>query len=500
MRKHKANKIGSFFTLYLFYMNTKIYLFFVALVSFTSVSAQFADSLQAKIGTTASIASKDYQPLWLVSNKWGTIADRKSDLSTHIMASNTNIFKNEAGKTNGLYIKYGADLYLNNHNNDAFFEQLYLKAGYKNLEFKAGRFEETTGVVDPELSTGSLGISGNSLPIPKIGLAITKFTDIPFTNGFVQFKGTFYHGWLGNDNYIKDAYLHEKSLYLRFGKSRLRVIVGGVHFAEWGGHRQGLTLGNSFKDFMNIVFVKWKNDGSFSDTAANQSYAGDSRIVMEGAVEWIGDKVTLDFYQQTPFESGDGFGFRNIDALRGISATFNNKTTGIQKIVGEFIYTKQMFDFIPIGRRESYYNNWQYRTGWEYNDKIIGTPLFVNRIRGSEYFSTIHPYNWDQSSDSVGRNANIISNRIVGFNLALAGTFFKTLACKAMLTYTKNFGTYDNDEGPFSVGAKTQYYSLLQMALPVLDKKLEIKAAIGFDWGDMTNNVGLNLSALWKIK
>ncbi|RYZ26720.1 MAG: hypothetical protein EOO10_14785, partial [Chitinophagaceae bacterium] len=53
-----------------------------------AAKAQFLDSLEVQVGTIATVASDDYQPLWLVSKRFATIADRKSDLSTNIRVTN----------------------------------------------------------------------------------------------------------------------------------------------------------------------------------------------------------------------------------------------------------------------------------------------------------------------------------------------------------------------------------------------------------------------------
>src|ERR1700712_3688916 len=127
-------------------MMKKTTLFLSTLLFVGCSLAQFSDSLHVQIGVSGTLASKDYQPLWLVANKWGTVADRRADLSPHIIITNAHYFKSKRssdtslGKKNGLYINYGADLYLNNQAKDVFFEKLYLKAGYKNLELRVGRF------------------------------------------------------------------------------------------------------------------------------------------------------------------------------------------------------------------------------------------------------------------------------------------------------------------------------------------------------------------------
>ena len=197
---------------------------FIIYLCLTKVYAQFSDSLRISVATTTTVATKHYQPLWIVSNRYGTITDRKTDISSHIRVLNNHYFtgnsKQEASK--GFFIKYGADLYNNNHFKQFFIKEAFLKTGYKYWEIRGGRYEDIIGEVDPALSSGSFGISNNAIPIPKIGIAVNEYLNVPFTKGWLQFKGQFSHGWLGNSNYLKGAFLHQKSLYLKIGKNRLQ--------------------------------------------------------------------------------------------------------------------------------------------------------------------------------------------------------------------------------------------------------------------------------------
>ena len=57
---------------------------------------RFTDSLQLQVGVTGTAASKEYLPLWLTAKRFGTISDRKSDLSSHILLRNRHAL-NAAG-------------------------------------------------------------------------------------------------------------------------------------------------------------------------------------------------------------------------------------------------------------------------------------------------------------------------------------------------------------------------------------------------------------------
>ncbi|MCK7558022.1 capsule assembly Wzi family protein [Chitinophaga sedimenti] len=200
------------------------------LLLFATISSkgQFSDSLQIRIGTNITAATQDYQPLWLGAKRYGTITDQKVDASTYFRLSNAH----ELG--DDYKISYGISLYNNNHFRNVQLEQAFVKAAWRKLEFRAGRYEEIIGEMDKELSSGSLGVSGNALPIPKLSIAISDYIDVPFTKGFLQFKGQFSHGWMGRDQYIRSAYLHEKNFYMRLGKQRLKVWGGVQHYAVWG--------------------------------------------------------------------------------------------------------------------------------------------------------------------------------------------------------------------------------------------------------------------------
>src|SRR6186713_3069030 len=82
--------------------------------------AQFADSLHITVGTNATIASAEYQPLWMIANRHGTVANKKADLSSHMLVSNQHLFlkRNRQPGDDTVqahsYISYAVDLYNNN--------------------------------------------------------------------------------------------------------------------------------------------------------------------------------------------------------------------------------------------------------------------------------------------------------------------------------------------------------------------------------------------------
>jgi hypothetical protein len=253
---------------------------------------------------------------------------------------------------------------------------------------------------------------------------------------------------------------------------------------------------------MDVLLVKEADDGSvhggkdpseLPPDAIRTNKAGDHRGVVEGGFEWEGDNTLIKAYHQTPFDMGIGISIKNIDKLAGLSVT--NKNPGVfRKGLVEFIHTRQMTDWVPH-HRESYYNNGVYKTGWEYENLIIGTPLFTNRIRASHYFPEIEPYDWNAANKSIQGNDNIINNRIIGghFGFILAPT--ATITTKTILTLVRNYGP----KRPFPPH-KDQFYSLQQITYQSPVSGIRINATLAIDHGEMTKNLGGMLGIEWQIR
>jgi hypothetical protein len=466
-----------------------------------SSHAQFLDSLSASAGLGIRAATQYYQPFWMVANQFGTVADLKSDLTSFVKVSNKHVLAaSESQNDHGLYdfndfsLSYGLSVYNNNHFRSTFLEEAYAKLEYRNWSLRAGRFEETTGDLDRQLSSGSLGISGNALPVPKIGIAVTDYKDVPFTNGWLQFKGTFAHGWLGHDRYIKDSYYHEKTFFLRIGKGDLKVYAGIEHFAEWGGKRGSQTYGGSIHDFWDIVLLK-----ESESTPEKDPHYGDHRGVIDGGLYWDTRDYLVHGYIQKPFEGKNDIGFGTMNGLAGFDISWKNKYTGLQKILFEIIDTKNVNNHVPVNKRESYYNNSVYKTGWEYRNYVIGTPLFLNRSRANDYFPEIVPYDWNAPDSAIIQNTNIVSNRIFAIHLGALYSIGGQFDGKTLLTYTANNGNFTNTD--LFTPARGQVYCLQQFFYDLPKYNLTLTAGLGLDFGQLSHNdvAGILIGATWNL-
>jgi len=121
------------------------------------------------------------------------------------------------------------------------------------------------GLCDSSLSSGAFAISGNSLGIPKIQIAIPKFYTIPILGGLFAFRGNYSEGFIGqipvylsgnSDN--KVVYFHQKSFYGRLGKPewKLKIYGGFNHQILWCKDLIALSKYSLVKTYLNIVTGK----------------------------------------------------------------------------------------------------------------------------------------------------------------------------------------------------------------------------------------------------
>jgi hypothetical protein len=466
-------------------------------------NGQFADSLHIQVGTSATLATEEHQPLWLRANRFGTVTNRQSDLSSHIFLSNKHEFlKQKDTSSVHSYINYAVDLYNNDHFEKTFLQEAFIKAGIKSWELRAGRYEEVIGEVDPLLSSGSLAVSGNALPIPKIGIANTRYTVVPYTKGWLQFKGRFSHGWLGQTNFLKDAFLHEKSLYLRVGKRKFLAHAGLNHFAQWGGTHPSGKAPSRFKDYLQIIAG---GKGDASDPVYQQgpidiaNAVGNHLIISDIGFSLQGSGSIFKLYTQTIFEKGKGRGPNERDRLDGLKIFSRDRLVGfslenmkqsfVEKIVVEGLFTKYQGGPVLYVGQDNYYNNATYKTGWVYQDRIIGTPLFITRDDAMKF----HP-NLDSTQISEW---NITSNRVNGLHVGLKGTVNNKVDYRVLATYVKHYGSF-NDASVFAP-FKKQMHLFLEGSYK-LSQRLNIVAGVGQDAGDISDNTGGNLRIEWSLK
>jgi hypothetical protein len=467
---------------------------------FTLLHCQIIKTPSYTTEVGSSIAVGQETPFWLISNQYGLLTPDK--LNTWLKAG----IKTKLSADKPVDYDYCFEV-VNRYSNDNHF---YINQGYARLKLwfftvQAGSMEEKFGNQDSSLSSGGLLWSGNARPMPKVAVYIPNYIAVPFTKGYLEFKGGMSHGWFGNQPFVKNYWLHHKYIYLQLGGPLpIHIHYGFHHFAQWGGVSN--TFGNlphGFKDFIDIFFAK--GGGSNSPVPEQINVLGNHIGSRNFGLDVNLKNYKTGIYWQTIFEDGSGKAYRNIsDGLWGIYIHSKDKHKPINGFVYEFIKTTNQSGpyndywllngvryLYPIaggvhreaGGNDNYFNHFIYQAGWTYDNMTIGTPLITS------------------PAISHGDQSNYISNnKIIAHHFAFEGGYNHFLY-KVFYTYSLNFGTnnYYLNRGLYPVENAIYQHSIMLQAnlLKTLPWGLDLKVTVGMDKGKMYgNNAGVMVSIL----
>jgi hypothetical protein len=389
--------------------------------------------------------------------------------------------------------------------NQVLLSEVYGKLRFKALELSAGRRKNIFGLLeDNTVGIGNYIWAGNALPIPKVELALPNYTPV-VKNGFIAVKGNYAHGWFGSADSVKNYFLHEKSLYVRFGKPRwnLKLHGGFNHQVQWGGSPtvpflQGgtnnfiTTFANDLDAYLNVVAGRaLTDDGNFT-TTGNISGEGGNRAgnhlgTLDLAVEYNSKSYDLLLYRQSIYEDGSLAALSNVyDGLTGLIITRKNTSTGLKKITLEYLNTtnqggslSSLSNNIPELRgRDNYFNNATYEDSWTYKGFTLGTP-FLMPINATP--------NLGLSSDTLQtiNSRYILNNRVHALVLGTQINL-KKVESLTKVSFSRNLGnyTFPIDINQFSI----------QEQLSFMLKENQVNLGVSYDnLGILNQNWGFSL-------
>ena len=380
---------------------------------------------QFSIETSGIFSSENTTPFWFQSNRHGVYSDEGSQFMSRLQYHNSY-------DTENFDILYGASAIARPGDRSTLsLNQGYLKVRGYGLEFSGGRFLDPSPLFyNNELGMGSLGVSTNAVPIPKLKLGLHDWLTVPYTNDFLQVFGYITHGWLGSARFGSDVLLHEKAGYFKLGGERaINFYAGLVHYVIWGGStpEEG-NIPSGLSDYIDVFFAQ---SGDASTPGSEEAYVLGNQLGTWAFGSLIDLKqADVSVYLQSPIETKYDLKLSNMsDILTGVSVNFSEEMNlPIDKFVYEYMYTKNQSgprrlnpDADPsidkYRGNQNYYNHEIYETGWAYQLRTIGNPLFK------------------PDPDSLG----ILNNRIVAHHVGLESSFGQTKIF-GKLTYSKNFG------------------------------------------------------------
>lgn len=468
----------------------------LAFASFTIGYGQRVNQYQLETGI---LASTEQTPFWLRANQYGVVLLKNPAFRINTSLHSDYRPRDSIGRRPKIDWGYGLNLVANVGATSQFIlPEAYVKGRLGAFELYAGRRKEIIGLVDTLLTSGSYIWSGNSLPLPKIQLALPVFTPLPFTKGVISVMGTFSHGWFENgDRLVKGSYLHQSSFYGRLGKPswRVRFYGGFNHQVMWAGYSNNLNstvavdgkLPSSIRYYPSVVlgtrgaadYTTDKNVTSFEENRIGNHLGS-----VDFAVEVNLNHWNLFAYRQFLYDDGSLFyGTNLVDGLNGLRIRNRDQPTGsaffLKQLTFEYLFTgSQGGDLFIIDDpkrrgRDDYFNNSQYIDGWTYFGRTIGTPFLTPQ---------------QEVNPSLPPRYGIANNRVSVFHLGLSALVLNKIDVVARLSFSRNYGTYPV---PY-LTVPAQFSGLLTASVPVgLLGGTVLNGSLAVDSGELLpNSVG----------
>jgi hypothetical protein len=447
-----------------------------------------SDSIEAVISTGVLVSTNTkLVPFYLVNNQFGEV-----DPNDNIFLSGKLHYEKGLSKN----FKFTSGFSFRND----IFSSYNFGLKFKSWHLEAGRVKQTFGGFDSGLSSGSMALSENALPVPMISLSLKDYKPIPFTHGYLKFKGSISHRWLEEDRYISKAQLHGKSFYMILDLEEvigLQVSSGIVHFAQYGGvSPQGDKQPSDFADFIRVFIgagIIDPNDIGRGEGNGLGNHLG----LTEFRFKKILGKQTLSYNYQKQFEDEGSIQYISLkDFLMSLEWNLGNKEGIISKIHLEWLESKWQSgrgfpdptaDVVTVednmgnefGERDDYYNNYLYRSGWTYNERVMGNPLFLTYKYTLNFMDPYPDY-----------GVAISNNRISAVHLGIEGMLSDKITYKGLFTYSKNFGIYAGlYEGRFNWGGITSDPNFDYVFLPALK---QFYSVVELKWHNLLNRDGLS--------
>ena len=475
--------------------------------AFSFVSAQEETQYRYFAESNLMLGGGDFAPFWFVSNRHGTVSKLPQDFSLRMAFFKD--FKKQNEQPTFLFgyqwdYAFGLDLIGAFNGKINSLHQAYAKVSYGPFVAALGNFEVIYGNQDFALSSGGFGWSGNSRPLPRLDIGIAEFTEVPFTKGWLELKGVFSNGFMADKRYVLNqteparrikydeegeildqtggftynTLLHHKNVYLRVGgKSAVNYTVGVEHYVIWAGKNSGgIHLPVNLREYLNVVgaFMPADRENMIFHEADNRY--GEHLGQVNNRLDVKLRNYTVSAYHQYFIDDAS---FRHgliSDGLYGLLVRSNQKQP-VTGVLFEFLKTTDQ-NIVKseknIHGASNYYNNSVYTSGWTYFGQTIGTPLISSQF-----------YNQD-------RSLKLPNNSVKAYHFGIDGYITNNITYRTLLTYSEYFKRPSRTQ----IAYLKNNFSFLTEASAKIKRweGVEVKAAIGGDFGDVYgNNFGVML-------
>jgi hypothetical protein len=386
------------------------------LLVFIRVNAQLEFS--GTVTTKGIIYSNDESPFWIHSNQRGRV-DELTNFSGWVSGISTYKTSENASFELGLGVLY----------QDGFVDKLQLDVSYlvfQNswLVAHLGRKQKTELYHGLSATNQNILWSLNARPLPGISFQ-TKNPIYFWKKAGLAFEASLEEFITNDDRYVKDIRVHHKSFHLVYDKKQnFELKVGLQHFVQWAGTSPDYgKLPGSFRDYIDVFTGQEGNEdvgGQEINALGNQ--LGSYEIYINTSVS---DYKVQILYNHL-FEDKSGMLLRNTpDGRYGIYIEDPDPDNWVNAMMYELYYTRNQSKNFPTSDGEdNYFNNNLYRSGWTYENRILGVPFITldeNRFR-------------------------VNNNKIIAHHLGISGTAFEQIPYKFLGSYRKNYGGKGQDK------------------------------------------------------
>ena len=483
------------------------------------------------VGITVNTGGSELAPYYISSNRRGTVTQQHSVLmnacvkremdTTRRLSWGAGVEVWGGWSSSVDYQRYdsesGAWTANPQHPARVWLQQMWIEGKYRSVFLTIGQKDIEPGVVNRELSSGDLVMSGNARAAIGARAGFVDYQNVPFTRGWLQIKGEYGYyrhnssTWLKHhynyyNNFITTHYwfnyknIHfrtcpSKPLVLTIGAQAACQFAGKAFYYDRGENTMTIEMKPTLKAFWRALFA-----GSGGENLGDQTYVQGNHVgSWDIALDYrLPGGSTVRAYYQSLWEDGSSIGKMNgLDGLWGLEYRSNRHgiVTGAVVEFLDMMSQSGPIHFTPMDLvdddhpngsdikykatgSDDYYNNYCYN-GYQNRGMSIGSPMARSPL-----------YNTDGYM-------RFTDNRLRGFHLAVKGDLGSQLSYRAMLSWRKSFGT---PFVPHVVPLTCTSMMVEAIYSPRRVPGLRVQAQLAHDHGTLYggNNTGVLLSVTYN--
>jgi len=522
-------------------------------------TAKYVGDLSLTVALNGSGASNSIiRPMWSYSQEWGRYTQYEGwEASVY-----TKVNYHWHNKKDWFSINVGAALEASTDKNLMMLHEAYVSGKIWEIGYSFGREAYTPLPQNDGLGLGTYLLSNNARPITRFGVGFFDYWAIPGIKNWIELKAAFYIGFMPNEDnpdFTKNVLIHDKFFYIRIGRFPIKPYVGlthsvmmggtmsdgtqipidfwasfigsgskkmkeagfeGEYYNAAGGHQGMWDLGLDFdfepvsaslyyqrpiydKTAMNLFAFQYCRDFTLGTTINLKNFKPIKSFNFEYlTTEWQGGKGPADpkFISTGPEAEGAPIYLCqnevSPDVLKkylGPQVTEWEQSTGhplTQEECDPFLKKYTLPEGWDWGNRSPYLENYYYPQGWTAGGLAMGYPLMLT----STTMSKVAPgYDFFMRFSAV---------RMMAFNVGLSGDIIPGLDYKVKFTYSKNYGTYQEEyynDIRFAEQRPNYYFSTSKnefytgLWLNYRWRIFTFSTAFNYDFGDIYNSFSARL-------